>query len=232
MHAQPAGWVEAIAWLSLSLAFASAAIIAYDIGVRGYGQKMWIMNVVYPVTALYWGPFAVWFYFSRGRRQSKPVIAEHGDPDGDAMPTWSLQSKAISHCGAGCTLGDIAGEWVVFSLALTVGGRELFADLPMDFVWAWTLGIAFQYFTIVPMRDIGRFRGAWAAIKVDTLSIVAFQTGLFAGMAVYQLLLWDPPLSKTTATYWLMMQLSMILGFFTAWPVNAWLIRQGLKEKM
>jgi hypothetical protein len=30
----------------------------------------------------------------------------------------------------------------------------------------------------------------------------------------------------------MMMQLAMILGFFTAWPVNAWLIRIGVKEKM
>jgi Domain of unknown function (DUF4396) len=29
-----------------------------------------------------------------------------------------------------------------------------------------------------------------------------------------------------------MMQLAMILGFFTAMPVNAWLVRKGLKEEM
>ena len=29
-----------------------------------------------------------------------------------------------------------------------------------------------------------------------------------------------------------MMQIGMIVGFFTAWPVNAWLIRKGWKERM
>jgi Domain of unknown function (DUF4396) len=29
-----------------------------------------------------------------------------------------------------------------------------------------------------------------------------------------------------------MMQIGMIIGFFTAWPVNTWLIRKGWKEKM
>lgn len=231
-HSQPAGWIEAIGWFSLSIAFASALAIAYDVFVRGYRQKMPIMDLVYPITALYWGPVALWFYFRHGRRKARPVIELMGEPDSDRLPRWNVLGKAISHCGAGCTLGDIAGEWLVASLGLTAFGTSLVADFGMDFVWAWTLGIAFQYFTIVPMRDIGKLRGIWAAIKVDTLSIVAFQAGLFGGMAVYQRLIWNPGLPKTTATYWMMMQLAMILGFFTAWPVNSWLTRTGLKERM
>ncbi len=231
-HAHPSGWIEAIGWFSLSIAFASALIIAFDIVGRGYRQKMWIMNVVYPVTALYWGPVALWFYFRHGKRKSTPVIEQQGPPDPDQLPRWNILSKAVSHCGAGCTLGDIAGEWLVASLGLMIAGKSLLADIPMDFAWAWTLGIAFQYFTIVPMRDIGPIKGIWAAIKVDTLSILAFQVGLFAGMAIYQELIFAPGLEKSTATYWMMMQLAMILGFFTALPVNHWLVVKGLKEKM
>ena len=40
-----------IAWISLALAFISALVIALD-EVR-HPQKMWIMNVVWPLTALY-----------------------------------------------------------------------------------------------------------------------------------------------------------------------------------
>ncbi|WP_416530192.1 DUF4396 domain-containing protein [Streptomyces coelicoflavus] len=75
-------------------------------------------------------------------------------------------------------------------------------------------------------------KGIWAAVKADTLSIIAFQVGLFLGMWLYQEILFSPGLPKTTAAYWMMMQLSMILGFFTAWPVNAWLVRVGWKERM
>lgn len=66
------------------------------------------------------------------------------------------------------------------------------------------------------MRDLGGLKGVWAAIKVDTLSILAFQFGLFLGMWVYQEVIFSPGLPKTTATYWMMMQLAMILGFFAA----------------
>jgi hypothetical protein len=225
-HSHPQAWIEAVGWFSLAIAFASALVICADIFLRGHRQKMAIMDVVYPVTALYWGPVGLWFYYRYGRRDATDSRASE-DP-----PRWAMLSKAVSHCGAGCTLGDIAGEWLVAGLGLTVAGKALYADIPMDFVWAWTLGIIFQYFSIVPMRDIGRLKGVWAAIKADTLSILAFQVGLFAGMAIYQMVIWPHPLPKTTATYWMMMQLAMILGFFTAMPVNAWLVRKGLKEKM
>ncbi|MFC8222173.1 DUF4396 domain-containing protein [Streptomyces sp. NPDC057362] len=231
-HAQPADWIEMVAWFSLAVAFASTLVILADIVLGGHRQKMWIMNLVYPVTALYWGPVALWFYFTRGRRTSKPVVEEQGMPDSDKLPQWDVQSKAISHCGAGCTLGDIGAEWLVYAASLTLAGKALYADFALDFVFAWILGILFQYFTIVPMRNIGRLKGVWAAVKADTLSIVAFQIGLFLGMWLYQEVIFSPGLPKTSPAYWMLMQLSMVLGFFTAWPVNAWLVRIGWKERM
>lgn len=254
---RPPGWLEALSWASLALAFAVAVFVLYDIYVRGHRQKMGIMEAVYPVTALYWGPVTLWFYLRYGRRTSKKVMAERRsspgpgamamqerperEPDagsdrssaeGEEPIRWWQVSKGVTHCGAGCTLGDIGAEWLVFALGLTIAGKALYADMPLDFVFAWTLGVLFQYFTIVPMRDLSPLRGIWAAVRADTFSILAFQVGLFAGMYVYQELLFPDPLPKTSATYWMFMQLSMILGFFTAYPVNRWLIRKGWKEKM
>jgi len=215
-------WIV-VGWTALAVAFASAGAILWDIVVRGRRQEMAVMNWVWPITALYWGPVAAWFYFRRSR--------ERGD--------WWAVAKGVSHCGAGCTLGDIAGEWIVYLTAWTIplfaneAANSLMAMYVADFVLAWTLGIVFQYFSIVPMReDVGRLEGVWLAIKADTLSIVAFQVGLFGYMALYHLVLWQPPLTVASPTYWFMMQIGMIIGFFTAWPVNVWLIRRGWKEKM
>jgi NADH:ubiquinone oxidoreductase subunit 5 (subunit L)/multisubunit Na+/H+ antiporter MnhA subunit len=81
-------------------------------------------------------------------------------------------------------------------------------------------------------RDLGKLEGIWQAIKVDTLSIVAFQLGLFGWMALSHFVLWQPPLPVDTSVHWFMMQIGMIVGFFTAWPVNRRLVRSGIKEKM
>jgi len=83
------------------------------------------------------------------------------------------------------------------------------------------------------MRHLSPAEGILAAIKADTLSILAFQVGMYAWMAVTFFLLFPHPhLTAFDARYWLMMQVAMMCGFATAYPVNAWLIRAGLKETM
>ena len=39
-------------------------------------------------------------------------------------------------------------------------------------------------------------------------------------------------LATDTPEFWFMMQIAMLCGFATAYPVNWWLIRAGLKEGM
>jgi hypothetical protein len=39
-------------------------------------------------------------------------------------------------------------------------------------------------------------------------------------------------LEPTSPEFWFMMQIAMICGFVTSYPVNWWLIRSGIKEKM
>ena len=95
---------------------------------------------------------------------------------------------------------------------------------------AYLFGVAFQYFSVAPMRGLGLAEGLREAIKIDTLSLVAFEIGMFAWMAVRAWMF--PNLHPTQWTYWFMMQIAMVLGFATTFPVNWWLIRRGTKEKM
>jgi hypothetical protein len=42
----------------------------------------------------------------------------------------------------------------------------------------------------------------------------------------------DPHLHPDQPAYWFLMQIGMAAGFVTSYPVNAWLIRRGIKEAM
>jgi hypothetical protein len=182
---------------------------------------MWIMEAVWPVTALYFGPLAWLGYVRWGR------------PDADEYGERVSVGIGVSHCGAGCTLGDILGAWLVYALGWTLFGLALPAEYLVDFTFAFALGVAFQYFSIAPMRGLGLRDGLIAALKADTLSLIAFEVGLFGWMAFMQLVLFtDPHLEPNHAAYWFLMQIGMILGFITAYPVNVWLIRHGIKEAM
>ncbi len=222
----PPTWLTVLAWISLAAAFLTAGAILWDIYGRGRRQKMGIMEAVWPVTALYFGPLA-WLGYSRWGRQAVRGAgpASYGEPVSVAI--------GVCHCGAGCTLGDIVGAWLVFALGLTVAGLALPYEYAFDFTFAFMLGIAFQYFAIVPMRGLGLRDGLREAFKADSLSLISFEVGLFGWMAVMQLVLFtDPHLAPDHAAYWFLMQVGMILGFVTAYPVNVWLIRRGIKEAM
>ena len=139
----------------------------------------------------------------------------------------------MSHCGAGCTLGDIIAEFAVFGLGASIAGLTLGAEYIGDYVAAVALGIVFQYFAVAPMRGLSLRKGLAEAAKADVASLTAFEVGLFGWMALMTFVFFPAPhLTPASPVYWFMMQIGMIAGFFTAWPVNAWLIRAGIKEAM
>ena len=120
------GWLPVIAWLYLSACFCCAGIIAYDIGVNHRPQPMGVMNAVYPITALYFGPLALALYWqweraTRGTAMpmslsrtsvSNAAGASGGDHEhlrggahtdhDQARPRWVTIAIEVSHCGSGC----------------------------------------------------------------------------------------------------------------------------------
>jgi hypothetical protein len=51
-------------------------------------------------------------------------------------------------------------------------------------------------------------------------------------MALVVFILFRHDIPKTSPVFWFMMQIAMLVGFLTSYPVNWWLIRKGLKEEM
>jgi hypothetical protein len=150
----------------------------------------------------------------------------------DNPPTWMQNSIAVFHCGAGCAIGDTIAELLAPALALTFAG-DFGTRLIFDFLFAYVLGVAFQYFTIAPMRGLSFWKGIAAAVRADTVSILLFEVGMFAWMAIAHYWLFPSPHPRPgMAVFWFMMQIAMVAGFLTALPANDWLIRKGWKEKM
>src|SRR5579862_7784048 len=135
-------WFEILAWVALGLGFASALVIVADVVVLGNWQDMPIMNLAFPLTALYMGPIALWAYFARGRRMSRKRMHVHAGEAHGGEPSDSLWQVSLSdsHCGAGCALGDVGGEWTVWATAWMIGstgtlGPEYILDLPLAWMF-------------------------------------------------------------------------------------------------
>ena len=106
-------WLHMLSVAFLVLGALCAAAIAVDL-VR-HPQHMWIMNVVWPVTALFGTAWIVWQYFTYGRL-AEDAKAKTAMDRGEKMPSKIktpfpvMVANGALHCGSGCTLGDIVAE--------------------------------------------------------------------------------------------------------------------------
>jgi hypothetical protein len=57
--------------------------------------------------------------------------------------------------------------------------EKIFAVWIADYLFAFVLGVAFQYFTIRPMRNLSPGRGLVEALKADTLSLHRLAVGMY-----------------------------------------------------
>ena len=55
-------------------------------------------------------------------------------------PYWQSVALSALHCGAGCTLVDIIGEWFTNYVPVTVAGSQLVGNWVLDFVLALIIG--------------------------------------------------------------------------------------------
>jgi hypothetical protein len=110
------------------------------------------VEAVWPVTALYFGPLTSWAYRRRGRPRSNRWLEEHRRQSPPPTSRRVSVSLGVSHCGAGCTLGDIVAATGVFLAGATIAGHAVFAEMAASYVAAVVLGVLFQHFAIAPMR--------------------------------------------------------------------------------
>jgi hypothetical protein len=179
-------WLRDISVLSLIFSFICMIVIVIDIAA-GNRQKMWIMNIVLPVTALYSGPFGLIFYYKVGRLSAITWVNEKEGENrvnhAADKPFWMSAAVSSTHCGAGCSLGDLSAEWIFLFIPFTVFGQKLFGAWVVDYVFALLFGIAFQYFSIKPMRNLSVKEAVTAAVKADILSLTSWQIGMYGWMA-------------------------------------------------
>lgn len=120
-------------------------------------------------------------------------------------PYWVTVFSGVTHCGAGCVLGDIVGEWLVYGTGVTIRGKSIWPELLIDYAFALLFGIVFQYFSIAPMSGQWGWKTVWRAVKADVGSLTSFEVGLFGWMVAYQAGIWGYRLDMVTTVYWWMM---------------------------
>ncbi|WP_410071414.1 DUF4396 domain-containing protein [Alistipes putredinis] len=148
-------------------------------------------------------------------------------------PKWRSVVLSTLHCGAGCTLADLTGEWFTWIVPISIGGSLILGSWVLNYLLALVFGIGFQYAAIRSMHRISPGEALLKAGEADFLSLTAWQAGMYGWMSLVFLVFFsDDTLPRTGWTFWFMMQIAMLCGFFAALPVNRMLIRKGVKHTM
>ena len=52
----------------------------------------------------------------------------HQHHGGSERPMFATVTVAVCHCGAGCVIGDLIGEWLVYGTGIAIHGRTLWPE--------------------------------------------------------------------------------------------------------
>ncbi len=185
------GWLTVVAWVWVAAGVVSAAAIARDVFARRHRQPTGTLDVVWPVSALYLGPVAVWLYGRWGRPRSTPMTAAGGLAGGAA--------SAVAH---------LVGVPLVVLSGLQIAGIDL---------WPMILVIAVIAIALLAAFEAAAGRRLATAATLAAVTVLAFDVGMGGWMLLLHFTE-NMPL-VTHVAFWFLMQLGVVLGTLTALPV-------------
>jgi hypothetical protein len=188
-------WLTVVAWLYVAVAVASATLIAVDIFGRDHRQSSVAMNVVWPISALYLGPLALWLYRRWGRTSEAPPTAATGLAG-----------------GAASTLAHLVGVPLVIASGVTIAGIDL---------WVMILVIAVLATALLAVLEAAAGHPLARAAVLASVTVLAFDVGMGGWMLLLHFSENMP--AASTMAFWFLMQLGVVLGTLTALPVVRWL---------
>ena len=197
-------------------------------------QKMFIMNIVWPLTGLYFPILGIIGYYSLGKTNNDSHSHHshsHHSHSHHSKPFWQSVTISTTHCSAGCSLGNLIGAPIIFLFGITFFNNELATTLITEFILAYIFGLLFQYFHMEIKHD-HPFADLMDAIKADTLSLIAFEIGMFGFMIIMHFAINNALLQPNKLEYWFLMQIAMLIGFITSYPINWYLVKKGIKHAM
>jgi Domain of unknown function (DUF4396) len=140
---------------------------------------------------------------------------------------WRQTLGSTMHCVAGDGVGILAGA-VLSSIFGLAGLIEVAVEYILGFAFGWTI------FQALFMRDMagGSYRRALTSTFMSELLSMNL---LMAGMVptVMALRAHIPSAADpTTASFWFVMSMGLLVGFIVAYPMNWWLVANHLKHGM
>jgi hypothetical protein len=212
-------WIDVVllGWFTLTLV--SVIYVAWDNFVRKNPENT-VIKWAWVLTALYTGPVALAFYILADK---EPRPGEH---EQFIQPMWKQALGSTLHCVAGDATGVIIAATITGLL-----GLPMWFDMTAEYVFGFAFGLFI--FQALFMKDM--FGGSYGtALKrsfmPEWLSMNTMMAGMFPTMVYFMMGSDMRAMDPRELIYWGVMSISIAVGFFTAYPMNWWLVSKGLKH--
>lgn len=206
-----------ILWFVLT--FLSLVFIIYDLLL--VTPAPWVMKIAWVLVVLYTGPLGLFIYLLSCR--------EHipGTHDQFIAAQWKQSIGSEVHCLAGDATGIIFAA-VVISFFTVAPLTEALSEYISGFI------VGLFIFQALFMKDM--MGGSYlSALKHTFFPEWLSMNMIMAGM-IPTIMIWrhfDPSAaSPATLSFWGSMSLASIIGGILAYPINKWLVENGLKHGM
>jgi hypothetical protein len=192
------------------LVAASVGVLWWDVSERNQALPS-MMKGVWTLVVLYSGPFGLAVYWYSGRTQIST----------DSL--WRRGFRSTAHCYSGCGAGEVLG-FVLLAGLLALQSTLLVTT--GTFALAYTFGYAL---TVGPLMQegVGFNEAMLDALYSETPSITVMEV-----TAIGTDLLVASQAHIGDLLFWGALVFSLSVGFVFAFPVNAALVRFGVKEGM
>ena len=169
----------------------------------------------------YTGVFGAFLYIL-GCREPLP-----GTHEQYVRARWRQVLGSTMHCVAGDGVGILAGAAISSFFGLH-RASEVLLEYVLGFAFGWTI------FQSLFMRDMagGSYKRALGSTFVaELLSMNLLMAGMIPTMMILRAVL-APAAGPNAAAFWFVMSMALLVGFITAYPMNWWLVSNGLKHGM
>ncbi len=209
-------WIDIVVLGWFVLIALSVTYVAWD---TRRNPEMTVMKWGWVLVTLYMGPIGAGLYIFSDK-EPRPGAHEEF-----IRPLWRQGLGSTIHCVAGDATGII-----IAATATALLGFPMWADITAEYVLGFAFGLfIFQSLFMKSMYgSYGRslrhsFMPEWLSMNMMMAGMIPAMVWLMMGRDMRAM---DP----TEILYWGVISWAITVGFFTAYPVNVWLVAVGMKH--
>lgn len=180
-----------------------------------------VIKWAFVILVIFTGPLGAFFYVLGCR---EPIKGTH---EQFVAPMWKQVLGSTMHCAAGDGTGIIAGA-VIGSLLTLSFPTEFGLEYILGFGFGWTF---FQAYAMKEMAGGSYTKSLGMSFLPEFLSMNLLMTGMVITLSLMKTRISgaDNPLQPE---FWFTVSMALIAGFIFAYPINWWLVANGMKHGM